>query len=149
MMDDLEEKCLLNEDELGLIEWDSGTLDMRFIDSHPEEVAAMQGKLLTKAIPIIRKAVELEAYEKGLADGIGEKTYSEERAREAERERISVSFLKYLTQDSITKDARRKDFNRAIFMEPSAGFHGGEQVFNGTDLDMVMEKFGKALKEEK
>jgi len=56
-------------------------------------------------------------------------------------------FIKYLTQDSATKDARRKDFNIAIFINPSDKHFGGHQVFNGTDLDMVMEKFDKAVKE--
>jgi hypothetical protein len=51
-------------------------------------------------------------------------------------------FLKYLTVDSETHDARRKEFNRAIF-----DAREGWQVFNGTDLDMVMEKFDKAIKE--
>ena len=55
-------------------------------------------------------------------------------------------FLKYLTEDSKTQDARKKDFNQAIFMPNDGGFHAGGQVFNGTDLDMVMEKFDKAVK---
>ena len=53
-------------------------------------------------------------------------------------------FIKYLTVDSVTKDARRKEFNQAIF-DAKAGW----AVFNGTDLDMVLEKFDKALKEFK
>lgn len=55
-------------------------------------------------------------------------------------------FLYFLTTDSETKDARRKDFNQAIFINPKEPFSGGEQVFNGTDLDMVLEKFDKAVK---
>ena len=51
-------------------------------------------------------------------------------------------FLKYLTEDSKTQDARRKAFNQAIFDAKD-----GLAVFNGTDLDMVMEKFDKATKE--
>ena len=51
-------------------------------------------------------------------------------------------FLKWLTEDSVTEDARRKEFNQAIF-DPTEGF----QCFNGTDLDMVMEKFDKAVRE--
>mgnify|MGYP001578600186 CR=1 FL=1 len=53
-------------------------------------------------------------------------------------------FLKYLTEDSPTHDARRKEFNQAIFDAKS-----GLAVFSGTDLDMVMEKFDKAYKEIK
>jgi len=56
-------------------------------------------------------------------------------------------FVKYLTQDSETQDARRKDFNQAIFIDPKDKMFGGHQVFNGTGLDMVMEKFDKAVKE--
>lgn len=53
-------------------------------------------------------------------------------------------FLKYLTCDSETQDARRKGFNQAIFDAEE-----GWAVFNGTDLGMVMEKFDKAVRELK
>jgi len=56
-------------------------------------------------------------------------------------------FIKYLTQDSETNDARRKEFNQAIFIDPEDNPFGGHQVFSNTDLDMVMEKFDKAVKE--
>ncbi len=55
-------------------------------------------------------------------------------------------FLKYLTEDGETQDARRKGFNQAIFIDPKDTSFGGCQVFNGTDLDMVMSKFDKAIK---
>ena len=61
----------------------------------------------------------------------------------AERDRIRCSFLKYMTEASETKDARRKEFNQAIF-DPT-----GYAVFSGTDLDMVMAKLDKALGGEK
>ena len=61
-------------------------------------------------------------------------------------ERLRFLFLKYLTEDSETQDARRKEFNQAIFIDPKDKMFGGGQVFNGTDLDMVMEKFDKAIK---
>ena len=51
-------------------------------------------------------------------------------------------FLKYLTEDSPSRDRRRKGFNQAIFDKDE-----GWQVFNGTNLDMVMEKFDMAIKE--
>ena len=51
-------------------------------------------------------------------------------------------FLKWLTEDSVTEDARRKEFNQAIF-DPTEGF----QCFNNTNLGMVMERFDKAAKE--
>jgi len=62
---------------------------------------------------------------------------------------LRTLFLKYLTQDSKTQDRRRKEFNQAIFIDPADKLFGGRQVFNGTDLDMVMEKFDKAVKDYK
>ena len=56
-------------------------------------------------------------------------------------------FLKYLTVDSESMDMRRKDFNQAIFLPYSDDYFSGKQVFNGTDLEMVMEKFDKAASE--
>ena len=58
-----------------------------------------------------------------------------------EVEQLRALFLKYLTIDSETKDARRREFNQSIFDEKE-----GWAVFTGTDLDMVMEKFDKAVK---
>ena len=58
--------------------------------------------------------------------------------------RLRELFLKYLTQDSLTQDLRRKDFNQAIFNAKE-----GWQVFNDTTLDMVMEKFDHAIAEWK
>jgi len=51
-------------------------------------------------------------------------------------------FLKYLTKDSETHDSRRKDFNQALFNEEE-----GWMIYHGTDLDMIMEKFDKAVEE--
>jgi len=51
-------------------------------------------------------------------------------------------FIKYLTQDSATRDARRKEFNQAIF-DAEKGFAN----YCKTDLEMVLEKFDKAVKE--
>jgi len=51
-------------------------------------------------------------------------------------------FVKYLTQDSTTGDARRRDFNRAIF-DAEKGFAN----YCGTNLDMVLDKFDKAARE--
>ncbi len=53
---------------------------------------------------------------------------------------LRALFLKYLTVDSETNDRRRKDYNQAIFDDKE-----GWAVFNRTDLDMVMEKFDKAV----
>ncbi len=57
---------------------------------------------------------------------------------------LRACFLKYLTVDSVTQDRRRKDYNQAIF-DDKKGF----AVFNGTNLDMVMDKFDMALKSGK
>ena len=57
-------------------------------------------------------------------------------------ERLYKLFFKYLTEDSETQDARRKEFNQAIFDKDE-----GWQVFNGTDLEMVLEKFDRAVSE--
>jgi len=56
-------------------------------------------------------------------------------------DRLREQFLKCLTVDSGTGDARRKDFNQAIF-DKDEGF----ACFSGTDLDMVMGKFDKAVR---
>ena len=53
-------------------------------------------------------------------------------------------FIKYLTEDSETTDRRRKDFNQAIFDKDE-----GWAVFNGTDLDMVLDKFDMAWRKWK
>lgn len=50
-------------------------------------------------------------------------------------------FLRLLTEDSETKDARRKEFNQAIFNAEE-----GWACFHGTDLDMVMDKFDAAVR---
>jgi hypothetical protein len=54
--------------------------------------------------------------------------------------RLRYEFLTALTMDGPTKDRRRKDYNQAIF-----DFEQGWQVFNGTDLDMVISKFDRAV----
>jgi hypothetical protein len=51
-------------------------------------------------------------------------------------------FIKYLTQDSTTMDARRREFNQAIF-DAEKGFAN----YCRTDLAMVLEKFDKAMRE--
>ena len=55
-------------------------------------------------------------------------------------EELRKAFIKRLTVDSPRHDARRKDFNQAIF-DADEGF----ACFNGTDLDMVLEKFDAAV----
>ena len=59
-----------------------------------------------------------------------------------EYEELRKAFVRLLTVDSETKDRRRRDYNQAIF-----DAYYGWAVFNGTDLDMVMQKFDKAVRE--
>ena len=55
---------------------------------------------------------------------------------------LRAAFVKRLTVDSPHRDRRRKDFNQAIF-DAEKGF----ACFNGTDLDMILEKFNLAVKD--
>ena len=55
---------------------------------------------------------------------------------------LRAAFVKRLTVDSSHRDRRRKDFNQAIF-DAEKGF----ACFNGTDLDMILEKFDLAVKD--
>lgn len=57
-------------------------------------------------------------------------------------ERLRQEFLRLLTEDGPTNDRRRKDYNQAIFATQD---EGGYAVFNGTSLDMVMDKFDIAV----
>ena len=54
-------------------------------------------------------------------------------------------FLKRLTVDSETHDARRKDFNQAIYHYREDG--STYCVWNDTDLEMIMGKFDKAVRD--
>lgn len=53
---------------------------------------------------------------------------------------LEKEFLYYLTTNFVT-DARKKDFNQAIFDKDE-----GWACFNGTDLGMIMDKFHKSVK---
>lgn len=59
-------------------------------------------------------------------------------------EMLREEFIRCLTVDSETRDARRKDFNQAIF-DPERGF----ACFNGTDLGMVLAKYDQAVRRMK
>lgn len=54
---------------------------------------------------------------------------------------LRAEFLRLLTEDSETKDARRKEFNQAIF-DPDTGY----AIWQATDLYMVLQKFDRAAK---
>jgi hypothetical protein len=53
---------------------------------------------------------------------------------------LRAEFVRLLTTDGTTRDRRRKDFNQAIF-DPE-----GWAVWSSTDLEMVMSKFDRAVK---
>lgn len=53
-------------------------------------------------------------------------------------------FIKLLTEDSETKDRRRRDYNQALFMQSDDPYFDGKQAWTGIDLWMVIEKFDKA-----
>lgn len=59
---------------------------------------------------------------------------------------LRAEFLRLLTEDGPTNDARRKDFNQAIFASEDKG---GWAVWSQTDLSMVMGKFDRAVKNVK
>lgn len=55
-------------------------------------------------------------------------------------------FIKRMAVDSETHDARRKDFNQAIFSyDEYTGEHS--QCFNDTSMEMVLDKFDLAVKD--
>lgn len=56
--------------------------------------------------------------------------------------KLRAEFVRLLTVDSETTDARRREYNQAIFMP--AEDMGGIAIWTRTDLSMVMEKFDKA-----
>lgn len=63
----------------------------------------------------------------------------------AEFQELRELFIKRMTEDSETQDARRKEFNQAIF-----GFNDDGStyaVWNETDLDMVLQCFDDAIKD--
>lgn len=55
-------------------------------------------------------------------------------------------FIKRMTVDSETQDRRRKDYNQAIFFWDD--YHNEYcQVFNGTNMEMVLQCFDDAVKD--
>lgn len=55
---------------------------------------------------------------------------------------LRARFVELMTVDGTTRDARRRDFNQAIFFASD-----GEPVWSGTDMGMVLEKFDRAVKD--
>jgi hypothetical protein len=58
-------------------------------------------------------------------------------------EALRTEFLRLLTEDSATKDRRRKEYNQAIFMD------NGLSIWSQTTLDMVMYAFDRAVRKVK
>jgi len=56
--------------------------------------------------------------------------------------KLRKAFIHFLTVDSDHQDRRRKDYNQAIF-DAKEGF----ACWTNMDLNMVLEKFDKAVKE--
>lgn len=54
---------------------------------------------------------------------------------------LREEFLRLLTVDSENQDRRRKGYNQAIF-----DAEHGYAIWNGTDLNMVMDKFDQAVR---
>ena len=52
---------------------------------------------------------------------------------------LRVEFIRLLTEDSLTRDRRRKDYNQAIFDKD------GPAIWSEIDLEMVMDKFDEAI----
>lgn len=63
-------------------------------------------------------------------------------ASEIPHAELRATFLRLLTQDGPSSDRRRKDFNQAIFDADE-----GWAIWATTTLDMVVEKFDRAIKE--
>ena len=55
--------------------------------------------------------------------------------------RLREEFVRLLTVDSETKDRRRREFNQAVFNAEQ-----GWAIWSSTDLDMVMQKFDRAVR---
>jgi hypothetical protein len=57
---------------------------------------------------------------------------------------LRTEFLRLLTEDSATRDRRRREYNQAIFATPELG---GYAVWTSTTLAMVMDKFDTAVRQ--
>lgn len=59
--------------------------------------------------------------------------------------KLRTLFIKRMTEDSETQDARRREFNQAIFSYDDDG--GTYAVWNNMDMDMVLRCFDDAVKD--
>lgn len=55
-------------------------------------------------------------------------------------------FVRLLTVDSPHDNTRRRDFNEAVFMPMDGQTWSGHAIWTQTTLDMVLDKFDKAVK---
>lgn len=62
-------------------------------------------------------------------------------------ELLRAEFLRLLTEDGPTNDRRRKGYNQAIFIPEDEVGLGGAAVWDRTTLDMVMDKFDRAVRQ--
>lgn len=61
-------------------------------------------------------------------------------------EDLRSEFVRLLTADTPTNDRRRSEYNQAIFFPANEFSWSGKPIRNVTTLDMVLEKFDKAVK---
>jgi len=59
---------------------------------------------------------------------------------------LRAEFIRLLTTDSPHHDRRKRDFNQAVFINhPGRAWHG-KPAWNETTLDMITDKFDKAVR---
>lgn len=61
--------------------------------------------------------------------------------------KLRLLFIKRMTEDSETQDRRRSDYNQAIFNYFDDGSGDTFEVWNDTDMDMVLKCFDDAVKD--
>lgn len=59
---------------------------------------------------------------------------------------LREEFVRLCTLDSETKDRRRREYNQALFFPADNSIWSGCSIWSSIDLDMVLEKFDKAVK---
>ncbi len=67
--------------------------------------------------------------------------YLDDMAKKAVVENLRYEFVRLMTVDGPTNDRRRREYNQALF-DPETG----RANWTSIDLDMVTEKFDKAVK---
>lgn len=80
----------------------------------------------------------------------GKRVAEMEQRLAKQADELRAEFVRLLTQDSESKDRRRKTYNQAIF-EPGVQLTGlvrggGQAIWSSIDLFMVLSKFDRAVK---